>query len=150
MTRSILSLLEYGVMPFLLVFSTAVIKCLTKEASRVKWQEFLSVGLDLILMCAFGTFIYGISVFNHFGSNVESPALLIISTIVSFILFILAVIMALFIRNWGEGAKLSFWIPNIVGFACLIFLIYLVSLGGGLLNSEKTIKDPPTVSENNK
>jgi len=134
MNHSILSLLEYALMPFLLVFSTAVIKHLIKRSSRIKWYVTLSIGLEIILMCAFGSFIYGISIHNHLENNLNTMSIVVCSFIISFVLFLLTVILALLIRHWGEHSKNSFWVQNIVAVILLVSLLIYISNGVYLFN----------------
>lgn len=134
MTHWILSLLEYGLMPLFLVFATVVVRSSTYDTARIEWKEFLSIGLDLVLMCVFGTFIYGLSVFNHYESNVHAPVLMIYCACLSFILLITAITLARLTRHWGPKSLKTFWVPNIVGMIALSLLLFVISTGNNLIN----------------
>lgn len=138
MSHSLLSILEYGVMPFLLVIATVATKYITKKSNRIKWREFLSIGLDIMLMCSFAVFIYGVSVYNHFSNNEEVTSIVLLSFISSFILFIFAVLLAILLRHWGETSNTSFWVQNVLGVLFLITFLLFVSKTNNMLSGKKT------------
>lgn len=133
MSHTILSILEYALMPFLLIVATVLTKYITKKSNRIKWKEFLSIGLDIILMCSFAMFIYGVSVYNHSSSGEHIIYITLFSFIGSFVLFIFAVLTAVLIRHWGEGSNSAFWFQNIIGGILLIgFLLFVTKTNGSL------------------
>lgn len=127
MSHNLLSFLEYGIMPFLLVIATVTVKYVTKQSARINWKEFLSIGLDILLMCSFALFIFGVSLYNHSNKNSQVEDIVLLSVISCFLLFIFSIILALLIRHWGESDSKSFWIQNILGVLCLILFLYFVS-----------------------
>jgi hypothetical protein len=132
MTHPQLSVIEYSVLPFLLVFTTIFVRGLTKKSSRINWRQFLCIGLDIILMCSFASFIYGISIYNHFESNSDIPNLFITTFSTSFVMLICAVMLSLFIRHLGEYSLGSLLLQNIVGIVCLFYLLSVIPMGNSL------------------
>lgn len=102
-------------------------------------MESLAIGIDLIMMCVFGAFIYGLGVYNHFADKPESSKLLVFCLLFLVVSLVFALFLAVLIRNWGETSKKAFWIPNILSLIFLTGLLMLVSNGSVLLenNSKK-------------
>ena len=138
---------EYSIFPFFLVVATSLIKILAKHSTRVKWTESLSIGLDIIMMSIFGSFIYGVSVHNHFSQHPATVGLLLNCVIFAGSLLVVSLALAVLMRFlWKDSPRKSCLIPNIVSVVCLVFLLVMVSDGNNRLGEQKVAPTatPPT------
>ena len=123
------SVVEYFLAPFALVFASVFTKWMVKKSSRIVWKAFFAIGLDLLLMCTFGVFIYGLSTLHHNPASSDATDLFLLTSVMALLLYVLTAGIAVLVRHWGEHSLLGIWVPNTVAGIALFFLLWFVGNG---------------------
>ena len=133
--KTIFVLLEYALLPAILIFGNFFTKFLTKENARFEFKEFLAIGLEVVLMSILGIAIYGISIYSH-NNDIESLEFTIYCLAGSFFLLILYIILAGIIRIKGESANSSLKIQWFFAFIAIVILLSVINKGEDNMNAK--------------